>query len=366
MGEQKRRGERFAELDGLRGLAAISLLVGHYTTTFDTTFNGHPAPGAQFPYGTYGVQLFFMISGFVIFMAAWRVRRPSTFAISRVSRLYPAYWTALAIGLVVAFAWPAMPDPPLGQIAANATMVERWFLVPEVNDMTWVLTVEIQFYLAVFVLLLITRSQLTQRVALITMSGFALVGTTIALNIGDIVRSTPHNELPRAITVILDVVMPEYMPLFAVGCFAYLWRTRALSAWWPVGATALAAVAAASLHGVTAGLAIGAVGTIFLVGLFARPVPLLRAGPLNWVGRRSYSLLLLHTVLGYPAIAALCPLLGRNRAMIAAAAITLISTVIVYELAEVRGTALMRRTLMRISDRTYAHRPARAVLYRAH
>src|SRR5437867_8608517 len=58
---------RIAELDGLRGIAALSVLLFHYTSKFGELYGHQNPPPLEFGYGgTLGVQLFFMISGFVI------------------------------------------------------------------------------------------------------------------------------------------------------------------------------------------------------------------------------------------------------------------------------------------------------------
>ncbi len=79
---------RIKERDALRGLAALAVVLFHYTTQFEKLFGHSNELSWSMPYGDLGVHLFFMISGFVI---------------SRFSRLYPAYW--LAIILTTAVVW---------------------------------------------------------------------------------------------------------------------------------------------------------------------------------------------------------------------------------------------------------------------
>ena len=82
---------RVLELDALRGLAALAVVFYHYTTRFDQLF-GHtfPLPWSV-SWGHYGVDLFFMLSGFVILMTLERTSDSWKFAWGRFSRLYPAY-----------------------------------------------------------------------------------------------------------------------------------------------------------------------------------------------------------------------------------------------------------------------------------
>lgn len=46
-------------------------------------------------FGGYGVPLFFVISGYVVFMTLDRSKTGSQFALSRLSRLCPAYWVSM-------------------------------------------------------------------------------------------------------------------------------------------------------------------------------------------------------------------------------------------------------------------------------
>ena len=75
---------RLAELDTLRGIAAIMVLLLHF---------------GIFKYGGAGVDLFFIISGFVIFMSIERSRNLKAFWRSRFVRLYPSYWLSIAIAV---------------------------------------------------------------------------------------------------------------------------------------------------------------------------------------------------------------------------------------------------------------------------
>jgi peptidoglycan/LPS O-acetylase OafA/YrhL len=71
---------RIIELDSLRGIAALAVVFYHYTTRFDAKFQTTVITDRiSFPYGHYGVELFFIISGFVIFMSVKNDMKPQTF-----------------------------------------------------------------------------------------------------------------------------------------------------------------------------------------------------------------------------------------------------------------------------------------------
>ncbi|MFF4410118.1 acyltransferase family protein [Streptoverticillium reticulum] len=149
---RRRPQGRLAALDGLRLLAALMVVAYHYLA-----FNSGawPAPSEKlFPvahvpasYGWLGVQLFFLISGFVICMSAWG-KGVGDFAVSRATRLYPAYWFAvLAVSLAVSL-FPVVNEAPrLSNIAVNLTMLQDPFGVAPVDGVYWTLWVEVRFYL---------------------------------------------------------------------------------------------------------------------------------------------------------------------------------------------------------------------------
>ena len=86
---------RLLELDALRGLAALAVVLFHYTVYYGKTVDHADNPWFRFSYGHYGVMLFFMISGFVILMTLDRTKTVWDFAVARFCRLYPVYWAAM-------------------------------------------------------------------------------------------------------------------------------------------------------------------------------------------------------------------------------------------------------------------------------
>jgi peptidoglycan/LPS O-acetylase OafA/YrhL len=80
--------KRFQELDALRGIAALLVVVFHFTMH-------RPQSELGFKYGITGVDLFFIISGFVIFMSINNVNSAKEFVVNRITRLYPTYWACV-------------------------------------------------------------------------------------------------------------------------------------------------------------------------------------------------------------------------------------------------------------------------------
>jgi peptidoglycan/LPS O-acetylase OafA/YrhL len=148
--------ERIAVLDLMRFVAALSVVFFHYG------FRGYTAGGLQLisfsalspvaRYGYLGVNLFFMISGFVISMSA-EGKSAASFAASRFSRLYPAYWVACTLTFIVV---PLLGAPHLAgtfhQWLVNLTMLQQAVGVPDIDGSYWSLFAELRFYLLIFLI----------------------------------------------------------------------------------------------------------------------------------------------------------------------------------------------------------------------
>ena len=94
---------RFRELDGFRGLAAITVVIYHLGVPATENYPRTAPSPYDIALGELGVQLFFIISGFVILLSAIKSGSALKFAISRFSRIYPTYWFALAVSALVYF-----------------------------------------------------------------------------------------------------------------------------------------------------------------------------------------------------------------------------------------------------------------------
>ena len=103
-------------------------------------------------YGYLGVQLFFVVSGYLILMStnrsAWQ------FAKGRVKRIYPLYWMAIILITAITYL-PSLSktQPDFLQILASITMFPTAFDQGWIDGAHWFMLIEIQFYLLIFVLL---------------------------------------------------------------------------------------------------------------------------------------------------------------------------------------------------------------------
>ncbi|MEV0615431.1 acyltransferase [Nonomuraea sp. NPDC050404] len=148
------RPERLYELDGLRLLAALFVVLFHYVFSGwagDKTTVTFVTESAWAKYGYLGVDLFFLISGFVVLMSAWG-RSPRQFVVSRVVRLYPAYWIGIAVTALVTVALgQGLFQVSLTQVLANLTMFQAIPNIENVDVVYWTLWAEMRFYLLILV-----------------------------------------------------------------------------------------------------------------------------------------------------------------------------------------------------------------------
>ncbi|CNE28688.1 putative acyltransferase [Mycobacterium tuberculosis] len=149
---------RLRELDLLRFIAAMAVMLHHFVQRIGGLGMAyhHSMPGLSevSHFGYLGVDLFFLISGFVILMSAWG-RSVGDFAVSRVARIFPAYWFAVTLALVVFLATGYSPpgsDDPLTPYLPNMTMLQPSLGMPHMEIVYWTLWIELHFYVLIAVI----------------------------------------------------------------------------------------------------------------------------------------------------------------------------------------------------------------------
>lgn len=152
------KNSRLSELDALRGIAVVIVLIYHYVFRYDSLYTHQFDVPDWMHFFKYGVELFFMISGFVIYWTLNRIKKPLDFLVSRVSRLYPVYWVAVIITFLLV-SYLGLPDREVSLTIAlsNFLMFHEYLKVPHVDGAYWSLTVELTFYFWVFILYLFNQ-----------------------------------------------------------------------------------------------------------------------------------------------------------------------------------------------------------------
>jgi peptidoglycan/LPS O-acetylase OafA/YrhL len=145
-------GKRLVELDALRGFAAIAVVFYHYLYRYNEIYGNELLVVKVARFGEYGVQLFFIISGFVIYWTLSKAKKPLDFVVSRFSRLFPVYWVAVIVTYfaVFLFGLPGRQVEPVDALL-NLLMFHEYFNIQHVDGVYWTLTVELTFYFWIYI-----------------------------------------------------------------------------------------------------------------------------------------------------------------------------------------------------------------------
>ena len=297
---------RLSGLDGIRGLAALYVVVDHI---YLRSFPGYPATTAPFwagwfIYGRFAVVVFIVLSGFSLAVSpardGWRLDSVPAFLQRRAWRIIPPYWAALVFSLLVA--WLIIPQPGQGEPTPRSAfafglLVQDFVDAPTPNRAFWTICIEAQLYLVFPLLLLAIR-----RVGGLAMAA----GVTVAVVMVGVLA--PSVRLADAAAVRLEL---DFAALFAIGMMAagIVTASRRLQSW-PWHWLALAAAAPMLVTIVIMGspwtmanlywvdLAFGpAIGCLLAAVATDRPGPLVRlldTRPVRSLGSFSYSLYLTH------------------------------------------------------------------------
>ena len=209
---------RLYHIDLLRFIAALYVVIFHYA------FRGHIrdslsligfAPLEEFAkYGYLGVDLFFIISGFVILMSA-RNSNIIDFCISRFSRLYPAYWIGVIITTIVIVLWGGERYSVSSfQVLANLTMLSGFFDVKHVDGVYWSLLIELKFYIVIGIILIFGKIRHIRKFAFILLFFAAL---QILL---------PFGKANFILKIIYFFTFPEWSSYFIAGMFFFLIKSE--------------------------------------------------------------------------------------------------------------------------------------------
>lgn len=144
--------KRLFQIDLFRFIAALMVVLFHYTFRgfiFNSTKLEFLMLGGIFKYGYLGVDLFFMISGFVIYMSI-EDSNLLNFIKSRIVRLYPAFWFCVSVTALVVYLWGGrIFSIGLKQYLVNLTMLNGFFNIKNIDGVYWTLLVELKFYLII-------------------------------------------------------------------------------------------------------------------------------------------------------------------------------------------------------------------------
>lgn len=283
--------QRILILDPLRGFAALAVVWFHFVGTghFSGTGIFSDWLTASGKYAWAGVEIFFVISGFVLPYAlsknGYHLRHFFVFLWKRLMRLEPPYIASIAMVIIIAAISPLIPGfqgAPfkfeLPRLLSHLGYLSSFLNYEWYNIVYWTLAIELQFYLVIALLFpLLVHKKAVVRLGVV---------------VGLLLLSLSSKE---------DYLLLKYLPFFSLGIVTFLYYTELLRpwAWWFwMAVTAFFCLIilgmAASIFAVAAALAIAAAKSFEATGHFKNPAWLF----LSWTGTFSYSLYLLHVPIG--------------------------------------------------------------------
>lgn len=264
--------DRIRSIDALRGLTAFSICLFHLGR--DSLFHSESPVLVVLNNNPFHVQVFWVISGYVIGRSLARRQALIPFVRRRIRRLEPAFLASVAL-VVVLNALSSLAPGYRGQpfspewflVLLNALHVNALFDLPFINAVYWTLFVEWQFYLFM---------------ALLAPLFFRLPSSARVLAL--VLLAIPALRIPDHLNFL------HHMGYFGLGTVLWMRREQRLSSgWFAAGTAALAALSFAAnretwLHWLGAMLAFG-----IILADFRLP---------DWGGRTSYALFLTHIPIG--------------------------------------------------------------------
>jgi peptidoglycan/LPS O-acetylase OafA/YrhL len=307
--------KRLHELDGLRGIAAMWVVFYHFWGAIqERDVDWVPEwIGNLFKAGFLGVDIFFVLSGFVIMHsvsnAGASIGFIPRFMLRRSVRIDPPYWGAIALAIILMFLkdqfFPAsdVTIPSISTVIAHLFYLQDILELKAISSVFWTLCIEFQFYLifCFTFFLYINLDDFKKRIFV----RFCLVISIIFCFVSPVLRFSS-----------LDFPVPGTIFPFAyefiIGVMAYFWIQGTLSGRIIFGAL-LASV----------------IPTIYYMPLYYALTPVLVLGilflsskgdALSWMrskimlflGRISYSLYLIHASVGWVSLSLMMHFSGQK------------------------------------------------------
>src|SRR6478735_4559692 len=289
---------RLSHLDGMRGIAILLVLLFHaYARWPDhVPFGADFAEVFIFKTGFVGVNLFFLISGFVILMTLEKCTSFGIFFTKRWLRLFPAMLVCSAIVFATA---PLFPERPAGLPAARDLLPGLTFIDPAIwqkviggsqgslEGAFWSLYVEMKFYVVFGILYFaIGRSWAIGALCAIFLFGLAIPALTAL--IPDLAFAC------RPLAQMFGILGAEYYGWFAGGAMFYRYFSDKKLGWL-MGGLGVSLLSAGMMVEPSSKVAAMLIVALFAVSMVSRTVQnLLSARWLLFAGFVSYPLYLLH------------------------------------------------------------------------
>jgi peptidoglycan/LPS O-acetylase OafA/YrhL len=273
-------------------MAALAVVLYHYTFGYSQVVGKH-MPGLDLiaTDGHFGVYLFFIISGFVIFMTLERSAKAADFSVSRFARLWPPYLACAALTSLLIVVLNFNPHHlTVRDALLNVLMVNKVIGNVSIDLSYWTLTYEVLFYAGAAIIFFGLKIKRIEWACLVWI-GLAFLA-----------RISSFNEHHVRIGVLLGV---DFSHFFVLGMMIYLIYKRRTT--WLTWSTAILAFSM-TLFGPSYNpgaitlwqfMLLTAVFVVVVWLVAERRMRFLNIAPLLFLGEISYSLYLVHQIAGY-------------------------------------------------------------------
>jgi peptidoglycan/LPS O-acetylase OafA/YrhL len=285
------------ELDGLRGLAVLGVIFYHCHPRFE----GTPLHYASL-WGWAGVNLFFVLSGFLITSILLESREKPRYFRNFYGRRALRIWPVYVLVLIVVYAqsdwfigpkpWDAIKAAPWFAYLFFVQNLFRLALPPAIGP-TWSLAIEQQYYLLWAPLVRILRRPWMLACVLLA----ALVCSPLLRNLNPVwMRGLPTHTLIKLDGIALGSLLALGLYTLALSRRTWIW-IGLIALFTGIAATATVAGGTALLDtALTTGFAGAVLAAIASTGAHNPINAMLRRGPLPFYGRISYGLYMIHVM----------------------------------------------------------------------
>lgn len=372
-GDVTLKNDRLVGLDLLRFFCAVSVMVFHLAywsrwpdaSAAKSVVQAATAYQELAPYtwwGWVGVEIFFVISGFVISQSAAKAT-PYSFFRGRLLRLAPGVWICATMTFAVMVIMPGQSFPAIAVRYAHTMVLDP--LGGWISGVYWTLPIEVAFYAMTWLLLLVGRFRwLTPLMTALAVCSCAIWLSRLGQTMGLISTGIPYS---RVTTLFVD-----YSPYFAIGVLiqgSASWRIPVIAALSALSVVPVAMGSTGYAEAAAGHVAKLAAPAVYLAGVFViilikewgndidRHLPSWALRLVSFVGRATYPLYLLHSTVGTACLCLLVPA-GMNR--FAALAVVMAAMVALAMVVTATAEPLVRGWLARIFPKVPPHRLADA------
>lgn len=267
---------RIQNIDSLRGIAAIMVAFFHLANLSDLS----QSTGDLMHYGYLGVEVFFVISGFILpyslYVKNYNLSNYPTFILKRLLRLEPGYLATIACTIAISYGFFSVL-PSLHRFLLHFGYLNDIFNSMWLVGIFWTLAIEFQFYLFVG---LAYKAFTTKNNIVFSLVAVLLLTASLLLS---------HLQL-----------LPKYLCLFLVGIILFRYMILKINKYLFLVSILAALAVVTKLNTIAGGITAGLTALVILFVKIDDSKPISKV--LLFLGTISYSLYLVHWPFGIPMV----------------------------------------------------------------